>query len=63
MSVLRITLEIDSTIELEALTHALDLYAESERERIKDEPSQDPTEHTRELARVAGATKLLKRIG
>lgn len=67
MSQIKITLEINSIAELDGLEAALDLYAASEGERIKDEIKSNPKGRAlmdleRDRARQQGAARLLKSI-
>jgi hypothetical protein len=59
VSALRITLEIASVAELEALRDALELYIECEGARQDDEPSKDPYKRKQEIANMTGAERLL----
>lgn len=62
MPKLTITIELSSTLELEALESALDMFVECEGSRIADfKKSKERIDKREELALVAG-TNLLARV-
>jgi hypothetical protein len=62
MSAVKITLEINSVIELDALCQALEFFAECDGCRVREEPDPNPARQARALKRIDAAERLLKSI-